>query len=260
MHISKSEIALLRSLAQKKIREREKKFLVEGWKSVHDAVASDFHIELIAMTEEQLVDPDRQVLVHEIESRKIKLKILSKMELKQVSDTVHAQGVVAMIGQKTRTIDELFSRNPKLLVFADRVADPGNLGTMVRTCDWFGVDGLILSNGCVDLYNEKVVRSTSGSIFHIPVVERTEAKEIVPQLRAKGFWIVATSGESKISYSVAPTKDKNLLIFGNESVGIHPDMRRMSDLEVNIPRLGKAESLNVGVACGIILSNLKNQR
>jgi TrmH family RNA methyltransferase len=259
MHIAKSEIKLLRSLGQKKVREREKKFVIEGWKSLRDALNSDFHIEFVAMKHQFAGNPEYGSFVRDIESRRIDLKELSDIELNQVADTVHAQGVVAIIRQKTRILDEVLSNDSRLIVVADRVADPGNLGTMVRTCDWFGVDRLILSTGCVDLYNEKVVRSTSGSIFHLPVFENADAKSVLSQMKERGFRIIATAGDAKTSYVDVKYEEKNVIIFGNEAGGVQSDTRRLADTVVGIPRQGKAESLNVGVACGIVLSHLRNQ-
>jgi TrmH family RNA methyltransferase len=259
LHITKSELNLLRSLSQKKVREHEKKFIVEGWKSLREALDSDFRIEFVAITRECWDNPDYGSLMRNIESRRIDLKTLTSVQLNQASDTVHAQGVLAVILERRRTLDEVMAKNPALIVFADRIADPGNLGTIVRTCDWFGVDVLILSEGCVDLYNEKVIRSTSGSIFHIPVVQNAGAVAVLSQLKSRGFRITATAGDAKESYTDVKSKERNVIILGNEAGGIQAESRRLADRVVGIPRLGKAESLNVGIACGVILAHLRNQ-
>ncbi len=260
MRISKSNLTFVRSLAQKKIRDREKKFVIEGWKPLRDALSSDFRIDFVAVTQRFKENPDYQSLINDINSRGIELKELTEIELKQVSETVHAQGVIAIIEQRTRTLDEILSSHSTLLVLADRIADPGNLGTMVRTCDWFGADALILSEGCVDLHNEKVVRSTSGSIFHVPMVEHADTSAVLAKLKTLGFWTVATAGDAKSTYSEAKYGKKNLIIFGSEASGIHVATRKLVDSVVRIPRYGSAESLNVGVACGIILSHFKCSR
>lgn len=260
MHITKSEVKLLRALAQKKIRDREKKFVIEGWKPLKDVLNSGFQVDYVAMTHRYKENPDYRSFINDIDSRGIELKELTDVELRQVSDTVHAQGVIAVIEQKTWTLDEILAGRSTLLVLADRIADPGNLGTMVRTCDWFGADALILSEGCVDLHNEKVVRSTSGSIFHIPLADHVDTVAVLSRLKKLGFWILATAGEAKTSYTEAKYGEKNVIIFGSEAGGVHIDTRRLADEVVGIPRRGKAESLNVGVACGIILSHLRNSR
>lgn len=259
LQLRKSDLNLIRSLSQKKVRDREKKFVIEGWKSLKDALNSDFQIDFVAMTRDYSENPDYGMLVRAIESRGVELKTLSTVQLNQASGTVHAQGVIAVVAQRKRTLDEIMAKNPTLMVFADRVADPGNLGTMVRTCDWFGVDGLMLSEGCVDLYNEKVVRSTSGSIFHLAVVENANAVTVLSQVKALGFRIVATAGDAKTSYTDLKVHHKNVIVVGNEAGGVQTETRRLAESVVAIPRHGKAESLNVGVACGVILAHLRTK-
>ena len=259
MHISKSDIKLLRSLSQKKFREIEGKFIVEGWRPVKDALNAGIQLDTVAVTPKYLENPDYRSLLDEIEKRRITLKELSEIELHQVSDTVHAQGVIAIAHQRKTTLGNVLSTGPSLIVYADRIADPGNLGSIVRTCDWFGVDALLLSEGCVELYNEKVVRSTAGSIFHIPIIEQLESEHVLPQLKETGFSIIATSGDSKINYTGIEYKKMNVLVFGSEANGVRQDLRHLADEVVCIPQTGKAESLNVSVSCGIMLANLRNK-
>lgn len=260
VHITKSEIKFLRSLAQKKVRDREKKFMIEGWKSLKDALNSDFRIDLVAVLRRQAENPEYRSFIDDMNSREVIWKELTEVELKQVADTVHAQGVIATIDQRTRIIDDILATGPTLVVVADRIADPGNLGTMVRTCDWFGANALVMSEGCVELYNHKVVRSTSGSIFHLPVVEHTDLHTVLNRLRVAGFRCFATSGDSGKSYVNAEYGEKNAIIIGNEAGGIHTELMKLADAVVGIPRRGKAESLNAGVACGILLAHLRNRR
>lgn len=258
VRLTKSEMKYARSLAQPKVRDHEKKFVIEGWKTVQDALRSGFRLDFIGVTKTFLDDPEYRAIIREVRTHGIALKELSDVELKQVCDTVHAQGIVALAQQKSRTLDEVLASPAHLVVLADHIADPGNLGTMIRTCDWFSADALVLSEGCVDLYNEKVVRSTAGSIFHIPVVEHTDVHEVITKLGRKGFKIFATAGEAKVSYRDAEYGEKNLIIFGNESSGIGKETRQLADETISIPRKGKAESLNVGVSTGIILSHIAN--
>jgi TrmH family RNA methyltransferase len=258
MRISKSEIKFLRSLRQKKVREVEKKFIVEGWRPLKDALNSGFRMEYVALTAQLAANPDHQAIIAELGSRKVELKELNEIELRQVSDTVHAQGVIALVEQKQHSLDKILSGKKGLFVYADHISDPGNVGSIVRTCDWFGVDALLLSEGCVELYNEKVVRSTSGSIFHIPVIEHVIASDLLPRLKALGFWVVATAGDSKSGYLDVHYGEKNVIAFGSEASGVSKEVRQLSDEVVKIPQRGRAESLNVGVACGIVLSHISN--
>jgi TrmH family RNA methyltransferase len=259
MHITKAEVKLLRMLAQKKVRDREKRFIVEGWKPLSDALNSDFHIDLVAATPRYSENPDYRSLITTVEARGIVLKEMTDSELKKVTDTVHAQGVVAIVHQRTRTFDEILALRPRLVVLADHIADPGNLGTMIRTCDWFGADAFMTSEGCVDLYNEKVVRSTSGSIFHLPIIEHVDLKAAMTLLKSSGFRCFATSGDAESTYMGAAYGEKNAIILGNEATGVRSEIAELADEVISIPRVGKAESLNVGVACGILLAHLSHR-
>ncbi len=260
MRISKSEIGFIRSLGQRKVRDSEKKFLIEGWKSLEDALRSEHRILFVAAAGESMNDPDHLEIFRDLKSRRMVVRELTGTEMKNVSDTVHSQGVVAVVEQGRVTLEGVLAMPSRLLVIADRVADPGNMGTMIRTCDWFGVDALLLSVGCVDAYNEKVVRSTSGSIFHIPIIENIETARTTHLLKEKGFRVFATAGDAPSSFTQMHYGEKNVLIFGNEASGISDEIRLLADDVLSIPKRGKAESLNVGVACGIILSHVSNSR
>ncbi len=258
MRLSKSDIGFLKSLSHRKVREEHRKFLVEGWRTLNDALNSDFPIDYVAMTASGRNDPEHQSVLRAIERRKIALKDLSETELRQVSDTVHSQGVIALVGQAKGAVQELGVSDRALIVVADRIADPGNLGSLVRTCDWFGVDALILSEGCVDLYNEKVIRSTAGSIFHTKVVDRVNVEETLSSLKGLGFRIVGTAAEASTSYTKMTYPGKTAIVMGSEASGLSPRIREQCDAIVSIGRHGRAESLNVTVACGIILSFIRS--
>ena len=258
MRLSKAELKYLRSLKLKKFREAEQKFLVEGWRSVNELISSDFKIDFVAISSRYTQDDDDKPILRQIKDRKVKIKDIPESELQQISETVHSQGIVGLAGQKFVDIDEIVSRNPTCVVVAEAVSDPGNLGSILRSCDWFGVDGLILSKGSVDLYNEKVVRSTAGSIFHVPVASNVPLEEALVKLRMKGFFLAATGMEGETLYTELRPAAKIAVILGNEAHGITNQVRQASDTVIRIPKFGKAESLNVGVACGIILAQLKN--
>ncbi len=243
---------------QRTKRKAERKFVAEGWHALDEALLSDFHIVLVAVLKEHMSYPDHAGIFRELRFRGIAVKELNNVELKQVSDTVHSQGIVAVVEQRTALLENVLARPSGLLVLADRVADPGNMGTMIRTCDWFGVDALFLSEDCVDPYNEKVVRSTSGSIFHLPLIENVSTKEIIPLLKQHGYRTLATSGSATLPFRKAKYGERTLLIFGNEAEGISDETQALADDTISIPGRGKAESLNVGIACGIILSHVSN--
>lgn len=259
MHASKSELALIRSLSQKKYRETEDKFIVEGWRSVHDALHSSYKIDLAVVLQTHVEKNIHEELLDRFLELRIPVKEITEKELNQISETVHSQGIVAVARKKKLAIDDILNGKKHLIVIGEGIADPGNLGSIVRCCDWFGVDALLLSHGCVELHNEKVVRSSAGSFFHLSVVENVVFSDVLPRLKKQTFAIIATAGDASSEYTKIDPARKICLIFGSEAHGVSEEVRKTADLIVKIPKFGKADSLNVGVTCGIILAHLKMQ-
>lgn len=257
MPLTKSETKYLRSLSLKKVREREQTFLLEGWRPLREALAAHAQIELVLCEHTAADSGERQQMLEELRKRSIPLKHLARRELDRISNTVHSQGILAVVRQKNDHLESVLSRKPSLIVAADGVSDPGNLGSIVRTCDWFGADALLLGKGCVELYNEKVLRSTAGSMFHLSILEEVNLLAAFELLRKSGFAVIALSGDGEQSYLEKPPRLPCVLIVGNEAHGIRPEVRSAADVVLSIPRYGSAESLNVGVACGIVLAAVR---
>ena len=259
MNVTQVEVKYLRSLQQKKYRDAESKFLLEGWRPLRDALGSNFSIEMIAVKPEAGQNSEHQSILALAKNRSIPIKELKEVQLKQVSDEVHSQGIVALVHQQTETFDIQCLRSAKFIVACNNINDPGNLGTILRTCDWFGVDAVLLSEGCVSLYNEKVVRATAGSIFHLKIFENLDFKTTLSHLKSESFRLSATALDGKPFNSTFLPQEKSILILGSEAHGVNPDILQQADEVLSIPRFGKAESLNVGIACGIFLANWRNQ-
>lgn len=258
VNITQSEIKYLRSLQQKKYREKERKFILEGWRPLRDALHSDFRIEFIAVQEDTSQKSEHRPMLTLARERKIPVKEIKPVQLKQISDAVHSQGVIALVRQQSKLFDIKNIQHAQLVIACDRVSDPGNLGTILRTCDWFGADALLLSEGCVSVYNEKVIRSTAGSIFHIDVYENLDFETVLPNLKSDGYKVLATALNGK-SLNTYPLPDKAVFLLGNEAQGILPELIGMADVSICIPRHGQAESLNVAIACGIFLDHWRNR-
>ena len=257
MQISKSELKYLRSLTQKKIRHSEKRFILEGWRALKDLLNSPFDVDMVAVLPKYIGDADYKRILDQVRERKVPLKEISEKDLRQVSETVHAQGVVAVVRQRVVSLAQGLPERAGMVVAADSVSDPGNLGSILRTSDWFGVDCVLLGKGSVELYNDKVIRSTSGSLFHVPVVEGVDLPAAAKDLKDLGYTLAALSGDEKMAYDKVNWGARTVLIVGSEAHGVSKEVREVADVVVKIPRVGKAESLNVGVACGIVLSHLR---
>jgi TrmH family RNA methyltransferase len=259
MKLTQAEIRYLRSLSQKKVRREEQKFLVEGWRSVQEALRAGVDLELVALVSPDDSRPLEHEVLGQLRKRKILTKAITETQLASVSNTVHAQGILAVARYRKYKLTDVLAGGPRLLVALDAVADPGNLGTIIRTCSWFGVDAMLLGNGSVELHNEKVVRSTAGSIFHLPIVEEVDLSLLLTDVKAHGYRVVALSGDASQSYLETQYGEKCLLVFGSEAHGLTTRVRLASDAVVKIPRAGRGESLNLGIACGVVLAHLRSR-
>ncbi|HTR80752.1 MAG TPA: RNA methyltransferase [Bacteroidota bacterium] len=261
--LSKTKLQYLKSFSQKKQRDKEGLFLIEGWRSIEEACAASAKIDLLLYTKEAKAHSRYgSVLSSASKASQEKIEISDK-ELSMIADTVTAQGVAALIKKipydTPNELERLSQRERALVVGLDQIADPGNLGAIIRTADWFGVDALLLSPKCVEVYNPKVVRSTVGSLFHTPILE-CEAngisfEDILGKMGKNGFKILGAdvSGKTDLRNIVWPKK--SVLVIGNEARGISAEVSDLLDEHIAIPQFGKAESLNAGVAAGVFLSH-----
>jgi TrmH family RNA methyltransferase len=256
MMLSKAKVKYLRSLKLKKFRDQENKFLVEGFRLTSEAISSDYVVELLVHTHDFANNPEHAKLVESYRKRKAEVAEASQRDLDSFADTVTSQGVAALVQQHQYRLEDISrsAQRPQVIVALDAVSEPGNAGTIIRTADWFGVCAVLMGRGGVELYNPKVVRSTMGSVFHLPIITDTDLPQFLNKLRSRGFTIIAADVDAKQSYDEIPTSEKAVLIFGNEAHGLSSEISSQIDHRVTIPRLGKAESLNVGVACGILLA------
>ena len=155
----------------------------------------------------------------------------------------------------TAKLGELSGPGDRLLVALDHVGDPGNVGTIIRTADWFAAGGILLGAGCVDPFNEKVVRSTAGSIFHVPLVADIDLPTALAEAKAAGFAIVTAQMDGATPLADWRPARRTIVILGSEAHGVSADLKLRADVSVAVPRYGRAESLNVAIAAGILLAH-----
>ncbi|MCH7974677.1 MAG: RNA methyltransferase, partial [Bacteroidetes bacterium] len=160
MTLSKLQIKSITNLRLKKYRNLENKFLVEGEKAVRDGLSSGYDYELILATQEYL---DKNP--HTLKGNQ-KAEIIKNNDFQKIIDTVNPQGIAAIFKKPGQKKDWTNNLNSELIVCLENVSDPGNVGTIIRNCDWFGIKDIILSNTCADVYNPKTIRSSVGSLFH----------------------------------------------------------------------------------------------
>ena len=261
--LTKSKLQYLKSLSQKKIRQRDGVFVVEGWHGLEEACLVLKEIQILVYTKEagenlrcaSILNSAKRICREEYEA--------SNKEFSLVADTMTSQGIAAVVRKfpagGDNELEKLLKDGSDFVVALDQVGDPGNLGAIIRTCDWFDVDAILISQNSVELYNHKVVRSTMGSLFHLPILEFPDTPvsfaDALVRLRTEGFKLYGArvSGTGDIRTLTWPKK--SAVVIGNETHGISPEISRILDEHVAIPRFGKAESLNAGVAAGVFLAH-----
>jgi len=236
--LSKNQIKLITSLKQKKYRLQHNLFVVEGLKTIKEFLKSDFKLHYLFTIESFNIDAINEV-------------IISEAELKKISSLKSPNKALAIFDiKKPRLIDDL-----RLIVALDNIRDPGNLGTIIRLCDWFGIRDLVCNEETVDCYNSKVVQATMGSLTRVNI-SYIDLVGFLSKTKLKKY------GAYMDGVSVYDKKLPNngILILGNESNGISEDVGSFISEKISIPRFGefqKTESLNVATATAILLSEFK---
>jgi TrmH family RNA methyltransferase len=257
--LTQAQSKYYQKLVQKKYRQSERKFIVEGVHLVDEALQSEWEVESVLLTADFLKTSEVKRLEQGAKSKGLKVFEISESELKKLSDTATAQGALAVVRTKENGAESLWKSLPKksVIVALENVSDPGNVGTIIRTCDWFGVDAVVLDEHSTELYNPKVVRSTMGSIFHLPIITDVQLPEALRQAERNGYTIYVTTLSQGEALSSGMFADKTVLVFGNEARGVTSSIQELADKFVTIPRFGRAESLNVATSCAVVLSSLK---
>lgn len=229
---------LMKKMSIKKYRDEERIFLVEGIKLI-DYIDE---IKFIIVKESKTNDFLEYV-------EKNNCCVFSNLLFDEISSQNNSQGIILVLNYLENSIDY----NTNEIVVLDNIQDPGNLGTLIRLVDAVGIKNIILTKGTCDIYNEKVVRSTMGSLFNVNI-EYFSLNKLSEFLLDKKFNVLVTALEKdSISYDKMTLKNKNAIIFGNEGHGVSSDLISISNEKLIIPIYGKAESLNVGIAAGVFL-------
>lgn len=273
-------------LANRSGRTKSGQFLVEGPQAVREALlahqkkplldavyitekAFDRHEDLVELLEEVHGSPTPEP------GRKVFMRMVTDEVLAAMAEAVTPQGIVAVAFQREISPADIWGEgaiNPKLVAVLTRVQDPGNAGTIVRAADAAGADLIITTKGTVDLYNPKAVRSTAGSLFHLPLLQGIDLEDFAEDAKGQGIGVLAADGYGRVSLDdlqdaafaaragVEPRKKvkydlaaPTMWLFGNEAQGLNDEEKAAASLRVAVPIHGAAESLNVGMAAGVCL-------
>ncbi|MGF3115041.1 TrmH family RNA methyltransferase [Facklamia sp. P13064] len=238
-----------RKLHLAKNRKKTETYLIEGEHLIEEAITYQAAIEVVLMTPSY--HENHIQTIEQIKQAQIEVLILSEEVMKTVALTQHTQGVMAVIKKKESNLAKK-NINGSHYLLCDGVQDPGNLGTMIRTADAAGFDGVFLAEGCVDLYNDKVIRASQGSLWHLPIYEASNA-QIFKAIQASELPLYCTAVNQEAEDYRKLIANHCVLVLGNEGQGVGPFWMEKADKSVFIPMPGKAESLNVSIAAGILM-------
>ncbi len=249
--ISKNDIKLFASLNQKKYRKQEKKFLAEGVKIVLEGIESYYPCEMVLVSYEFY--ENNEEIIEQLVRKIIRIELVKSLDFQNLSDTKNPQGIIGVFKYDKLNFSSA-QKHPNVLIYADNVSDPGNLGTILRTCDWFGINEILISPNSAEYLNPKVIRSSMGSVFHLTIYDDVEIN-LITEMKSKGYKIICSDidGENFFNFKFP---NKCIITLSSESAGPSQEIISISDKFVTIPKAGNAESLNVAVAAGIILSRI----
>ena len=188
----------------------------------------------------------------------IPIEELASKQLDRISETVHSQGIIALVKMKQFRFDEMVDKKQNLLVAVDRINEPGNLGTIIRTANWFGATGILISEDSVAVTNPKVLRASMGAAFHTPILERLELSDTLLKLKKAGYELFVADSDRGVDFSTVDYPERSVLVLGNETDGVDEKIKSLASKVLMIPKRGKGDSLNVAVAAGIILERMSH--
>lgn len=269
--ITNSQIKRILKLKKNaKYRREEGVFVVEGWKMTAEALERDI-VETLYISERFMEDwkdnlnkviREGEIGVDKIEEieNATRVEYISSRLFLELSGTVTPQGVLAVVKMPVYDRETILASGNSAVVCLEDIQDPGNLGTIMRTAEGAGMSGIVLSKGCVDLFNPKVVRATMGSIFRVPYYICEDIAAEAECLREDGFTTYAAHLEGTCDYTEESYEGKMAILIGNEANGLSEKVAEKADRKVKIPMEGKLESLNAAVSSALFMYEIHRRR
>lgn len=253
--LEKSVLKHLTKLKLKKNRKEELEFVVEGLKGVNDALTSAMEVILVVIDGKLRDEKDFVDIIKKAENKGVAVTYCGRQDIDKIKDTETFSGILAVIAQRNSTLDN-FDDGP--IICLEDINDPGNLGTIIRTADWFGFKNILLSSDTVDVYNPKTVRSTMGSVFHLNFFKTANLFQTLEKIKKEYEYKLYALDLNGENYKKIKPEKKVVYIFGSESHGISPDLEKIVDKSYTITGQGQAESLNVAVSAAIVMARLSS--
>jgi|TARA_B110000467_G_scaffold120540_1_gene111892 TrmH family RNA methyltransferase len=257
--LSKAKLSAYRKLQSKKIRESEDRFLIEGWHLLEEAMVGGVPLQAVIFDESRELEGNDLRVKNMAIGRAETVFAASESQIRALSDTQTSPGVIAAVGRVRSDLDGVLSalegKDRSFVVALDGVGDPGNCGSIVRACDWFGADAVLLGMGCSEIENGKFVRATMGALFHLPLAKVESMPNSLKNLQESGYHIVASSLGDSESLSQFNWPSKTVLVIGNEARGVSQRVLSLADTRLQIPKFGRGESLNAAMAASVMLGH-----
>ncbi len=264
--LTDKRVVFVRGLSRRKAKPESDCFFLEGERAVSEVPLKQGSIDTLVLSRSYVEGVDTQygrfAIIRKLQNCGARTLYVTDKVFAAITGTVNPQGIAAVVNKpRFGTLEQLLPSTKRVLVL-ENLQDPGNLGTCIRTADAFGFDAVICTDNCADVYNQKVLRSTVGSLFHIPVLEFSEGIfKLSVKLKAAGLYIYGADprgGTSSIDRRFG--EGRTAVVIGNEARGLTDAARAVSDELVTIPMAGSAESLNAAIAAAVLMYELSVRR
>lgn len=261
--LQNSKIKQIIQLRERSVREETALFLIEGYREILRANQANWQIYSLFICYDLFLGSNELELIQKIASRGTKIYSCSSLVFKKISYRDRPDGLIAVAPQRRLSLDFLEKQitldQPSLWVIAEAIEKPGNLGTILRSSDAVGANGLIVCDRCTDLYNPNVVRASVGTLFTVPAIE-AKGEETLQWLKNKGIAIVAATPHALQEFTSVNLAQSVAIAVGTEQLGLSEHWMKQADIQVKIPMQGVADSLNVAMATTLLLYEAQRQR
>ena len=242
---------------KKKARDAEGVFLVEGirmFREIPEKLLQEIYIS------ESCEGKEGKEIRRRASACGIRPELVSDGVFAYLSDTQTPQGILCVVGQLSYSLEEVADASCPHMLVLDRLQDPGNVGTILRTAEGAGVTGILLDGECADIYNPKTIRSTIGSVFRMPFYYIQDLEEGIRYLKKRGICTYAAHLEGKRAYDEEDYRKPCAFLIGNEGNGLRPEIADLADTYIRIPMAGEVESLNAAIASAVLMFEAGRQR
>lgn len=253
-------IKRIKQLEYKKYREKYQQFLLEGVNLIEEGLKNNAEFHFVVYKDTFLNDSYNEELISCLLEKNILVYNVPDVLFEYIADTESPQGIISVVAKPQFDFQSILETSGTNLLVLDRIQDPGNMGTILRTADASGIDGVIVIKGSVDLYLSKTIRAAAGSIFRIPVTYMEDTTTVISTLKVHNKKIIATSPRAELYCYDIPLDKDTALIIGNEANGVSIEIIQSADNIVKIPMIRATESLNASVAASIIMYEMVRQK